>query len=387
MKKKSEIDILVSGASVAGLTTAYWLIRHGFRVTVVERAPRLRPGGQALDVRGPALEVAKRMGILPKLQEHSTRLNGMSVEDAVGNELFRSTERSLTGGQFNSPDVEILRDDLCKVLFEAAGARVKFLFDDRITSITQKEAVADIAFANAPPHRFDLVIGADGLYSGVRRLAFGPDEQFLRYVGQNIAVFSVPNFLGLDHWQVMCMDGDVGGLMLATDKDAHARMYLGFSTTEPLDYDYRDIAAQKRLMADRFADAGWKFPEILAYMQDSPDFYFYATHMVQMNEWSRGRVALVGDAGYCVSPASGQGTTIAMVAACVLAGELAAHTNDLLAGVRNYEHEIRDYVTKSQELALKSISDQALMTQPDDVPDFGKMALPFAIKDYSGFDH
>src|SRR5271154_5820438 len=163
---KNDINVLVSGASVAGLSVAYWLSHYGFAVTVVERAPHLRPGGQALDVRGPALEVAERMGILADIRDRSTKLTGMSIVDSAGREIFRSTERTLTGGRFDSPDLEILRDDLCRVLFEAIGDGVDYHFGDFIVSLNQDDAGVEVAFANAAPRRFDLVIGADGVRSG-----------------------------------------------------------------------------------------------------------------------------------------------------------------------------------------------------------------------------
>ena len=390
----NDVNVLVSGASVAGLSTAWWLAHFGFRVTVVEQAPYLRPGGQALDVRGPALEVAERMGILSRLRDRSTRLHGVSAVNAEGQEIFRSTERTFTGGRFDSPDIEILRDDLCSVLHEAVRNRVEFLFVERVAAVTHDEMGVDVAFVKAAPRRFELVIGADGLYSGIRRLVFGPDRQFLRFVGQLIAVFSAPNFLGLDHWQVFYAEGDIGGLVLATDKDAEARVYLGFSTAELPEYDYRDVTAQKRLIAERLAGGGWELPRLLTQMWDAPDFYFYATNQVLMDSWSRGRVALVGDAGYSVSPATGQGTTVAMVGAYVLAGELVAHKPALVAGLGRYESELRDYVLRNQELAF-SMSDAALhetpagqSARPDraahagELPDFGQVVLPFALKSY-----
>lgn len=163
-------------------------------------------------------------------------------------------------------------------------------------------------------------------------------------------------------------------------------MYLGFGTEQPLEYDRRDIAAQKRLLAERFVGLGWEFPRILKLMEESSDLYFYATHQVRMECWTRERVALVGDAGYCVSPASGQGTTIAIVAGYVLAGELAANRSDLPSGLRSYEQEIGDYVRSNLDLAQKIASDQrANTTQPDDVPDFGQIVQPVFLKNYTRF--
>lgn len=391
--------VLVSGASVAGLTTAYWLVRYGFKVTVVERAPHLRLGGQALDVRGPGLEVAERMGILASLRQRTTRLRGMSIVDGEGREVARNTERTLTGGRLDSPDVEVFRDELCRVLFEAVGSQVEFLFDDSATSIIQRESSVDVSFTRAAPRSFDLVIGADGLHSGVRRLVFGAEDQFLRFMGLHVAVFSIPNFLGLDHWEVLCRDGESHhGLVLATHKEGQARVYLGFGTDQPLACDHRDIEAQKRLIASHYAGARWEFPRILAHMQDASDFYFYSASQVRMDCWSRGRVVLVGDAGYSVTPATGQGTTVAMVGAYVLAGELAAHQSALVIGAASYENELRDYVLRNLDLALDVAagatqeresdrpSEPESLSHDDGTPNFDVLVQSITLKNYSEFE-
>jgi 2-polyprenyl-6-methoxyphenol hydroxylase-like FAD-dependent oxidoreductase len=388
----NDLDILVSGASVAGLSAAYWLSHHGFKVTVVERAPQLRPGGQALDVRGAAaIAVAERMGILATIRARSTKLVGMSMVDAASREIFRSEERSLTGGRFDSPNVEILRDHLVEVLYDAVRERADFIFADSIASLRQDETGVDVVFADAPPRRFDLVIGADGVRSNVRRLAFGPDETFIHYLGSYIAVFSVPNFLGLNRWQVFCQEGEIGGGLLVMAKDDPARTYLGFNSPEPLDYDYRDVAAQKQLLAERIAGAGWVFPQLLTHMRDTPDFYFDSINQVRMDRWSAGRVVLLGDAGYAVSLSTGQGTSVAMVAAYVLAGELAAQPGDPLAGLRSYEDALRDYVVRNQALASQDSLPEApsseeaggaAMIDPDSVPDYNERAIPFDLKSY-----
>lgn len=238
------------------------------------------------------------------------------------------------------------------------------------------------------------MIGADGLNSGVRRLVFGADDQFVHYLGTYIAVFAMPNFLGLDHWELFCQDsnstggmGGMGGMMLATDRDGPARTYLGFAADHPLDYDYRDIDAQKRIVAERYEGAGWEFPRILEYMQDATDFYFYPQNQVRMRDWSRGPAVLVGDAGYSVSVSSGQGTTVAMVGAYVLAGELAKSSGDLLDGISRYQTELRDYVDRNQALALEigsgtSESQAEDVFEAADTPDFSQLTQPYALKVY-----
>jgi len=398
MMSKQHIRILVSGASIAGLSIAYWLARYGFEVTVVERAPHLRPGGQALDVRGPGLEIAERMGILATIRARSTKLTGISQVDWNGKETFRSTERTLTGGRFDSPDIEIMRDDLCNVLFEAVGGEVKYLFDDSIASLTQDESGVDVVFETNAPGRFALVIGADGLHSRVRKLAFGSEEQFIRRLGNSyVAVFGMPNFLGLERWEILYQHPDpsigIGAMVMGLRKDADARAYVGFMSKEPVDYDYRDVDAQKRLVADRVAGGGWVLPQIVEHMLRAPDFHFDSISQIRMDNWSRGRIVLVGDAGYSVALATGQGTTVAMVGAYVLAGELAMHKDDLIAGAAVYEHELRGYVLRNQDAALEQNADQEAMmagepseaaepTSSEALPDFGQMVQPIALKNY-----
>jgi 2-polyprenyl-6-methoxyphenol hydroxylase-like FAD-dependent oxidoreductase len=387
-------SILISGASIAGLTTAYWLDAHGFDVTVVERAAHLRPGGQALDIRGPALEIAARMGVLERFQESITHLTGVSAVNSEGEEIYRDTERTLTGGLLNSSDLEVLRDDICKILYEAVLDRVTFLFADQIAAINQVDDAVEVSFARGQTRKFDLVVGADGLHSGVRRLVFGPEKDYLRQLGTSyVATFGMPNFLGLDRWEVIYQneDMDVGAMVMGLRKEADARAYVGFKAENPLDYDYRDIAAQKRLVADRIVEGGWVLPQIVEHMMSAPDFHFDSISQIRMDGWSRGRVVLVGDAGYSVALATGQGTTVAMVGAYVLAGELATHRHDLTAGLAAYETSIRDYVLRNQDDAVSinsepANSDEEAETGSDakhSYPDFGAMTHPFDIKDYA----
>jgi 2-polyprenyl-6-methoxyphenol hydroxylase-like FAD-dependent oxidoreductase len=345
-------SVLISGASIGGPALAYWLNRYGFDVTVVERAPELRPGGQAVDLRGPALDVAERMGILAGIRRLSTGMRGMSMVDSAGNELFRSTERTFTGGELDSADVEIMRDDLCRLLYQAGGDHVEYLFDDSIAAITQDDQGVHVSYERSAPCTYDLVVGADGLHSNVRRLAFGPESEFIRHLGTYLAVFTTPNFLDLDHWQVFHQAQAVGGGIMSARNNTEARVYAGFESQEPLDYDFRDTEAQKRILADRLADAGWEFPRVLSHMWQAPDFHFDSMSQIHLDSWSRGRVVLLGDAGYCGSPLSGQGTSMAMVGAYVLAGELKAAGGDHRAAFTGYQNELREYVAQNQRLAL-----------------------------------
>lgn len=374
-------EVLVSGASVAGTAAAFWLGRHGFSVTVVERHRGPRPGGQAIDVRGPALTVLERMGLLGAAQKRKTQIRGSSVVDRDGNELSRDTESTPTGGLIESPSIELLRDDLIELLYGASQWTAEYLFDDTITALDDDGAAVRVTFERAAPRSFDLVIGADGLHSNVRRLVFGPEEDFIERLGTHAAIFTVPNFLDLDYWQMWHYgDSTMAGVYSARN-NAEARAMVGFMDTD-LRIDYRDTAAQFAELERRMAGDGWVRQQLLEYMREAPDFYFDEMSQIKMDRWSRGRVALVGDAGYCCSPLSGQGTSVALLGAYVLAGELKAASQDEMvdyeAGFASYHREFSDYVKRNQWLVVDNIPGGAPI--PQEV--FDRIVASITLKDY-----
>jgi 2-polyprenyl-6-methoxyphenol hydroxylase-like FAD-dependent oxidoreductase len=341
--------VLISGASIAGLTLAYWLRRHGYAPTVVERAPALREGGQAIDVRGVALDVVERMGLLAEVRRHRTRMRGMSVLDGDGNEIMRDTETTYSGGRLDGADVELLREDLVRLLHGAARDGVEYVFGDSITALDEREHGVRAAFESGAVRDFDLVVGADGLHSNVRRLAFGEEGGFVRPLGTYLAIFSMENFLGLAEWQVWLKDGSAGFGLFPAREDTELKVMIGFEA-EPFDYDHRDVGLQRRLVEEHCAGLRWETPRLLKAMREAPDFYFDAMAQVRMDRWSAGRTALVGDAGYCPSPMSGQGSSLALVGAYVLAGELGRADGDHRAAFARYEERLRPFVGLNQAL-------------------------------------
>ncbi|MGW4637413.1 FAD-dependent monooxygenase [Sphaerisporangium sp. NPDC004334] len=345
--------VLISGASVAGPALAYWLHRHGLTPTVVERAPAPRPGGQAIDVRGVALDVAERMDMLEPLRRVRTRMRGMSVLDGDGAEIMRTTEHTYSSGPLDGDDIEVLREDLTGLLYERTAASTEYLFGDSIAALEQDEHGVRVEFERAAPRTFDLVIGADGLHSTVRRLAFGPEAGFTRHLGMYVAVFSAENLLGLADWQVWIRDGDAGGGIYPARGNTELRVNLGFAS-EPLAFDHRDLDAQRRILAERLGGMRWEIPRLLSAMWKAPDFYFDAMAQIHLPSWSRGRITLAGDAGYCASPLSGQGTSLALVGAYVLAAELAAADGDHRRAFAQYERRMRPFAERNQALATEN---------------------------------
>ncbi|MEV0110340.1 FAD-dependent monooxygenase [Nocardia sp. NPDC050799] len=362
----SDTRVLVAGASIAGPALAHWLYRRGAEVTVVERAPELRPGGQAVDARGIAKEVIARMGLDVAVRAARTETAGAYTVDADGNvlETYRSDD---DGGDGYIAEIEILRGDLSRVLHEDTRDRVEYVFGDRIAELTQDADGVDVAFEGGDRRRFDLVIGADGLHSALRAMVFGPHERFIRHLGHVLAFYSVPNEFGLDRWLIDYQkSGRSAGLRPLPDA-TRAMAMLSFPAAD-LDVDHRDVAAQKRLLRERMAGLGWLTPRILAHLDDTPDFYLDQVAQVVMDRWSIGRVGLHGDAAFSSSPMSGAGTGPALVGAYLLAGELAAAGWDPDTGFAGYERRMRSFVEANQEIGRLHVHTRDV---PEPSIDFG----------------
>ncbi|WP_433249868.1 FAD-dependent monooxygenase [Streptosporangium sp. CA-135522] len=335
------MNILISGASVAGPALAYWLRRYGFTPTVVERAPALRTGGHAVDFRGRAhLSVLDEMGVLGEVMRQQTGMGAMSYVNAAGKKLSNMSADLFAG------DVEILRSDLSRILYAATD--VEYLFNDTITSMTQDESGVQVTFQTAPARRFDLVIGADGLHSTVRALAFGPESAYVRHLGVHCAVFPIANYLDLDHTGLTYRPPGKMVAVYSARHNTEARAMFLFGTP-PLAYDRHDTMQQKKILAQAFDGVGWEAQRLLSAMWDAPDFYFDSVAQVRMDSWSNGRIALLGDAAYSPCLLSGMGSGLAVVGAYVLAGELAAAGGDHRVGFARYEEAMRGYVDGAQK--------------------------------------
>ncbi len=337
-------NILISGASVAGPALAYWLHRYGFRPTVVERAPKLRGGGYAVDFRGAVHQsVLAKMGLLDQIRAAQTYLSATTYVDADDRPVASMPAEIFAG------DVEILRGDLGRILYQATRDGTEYLFGDSVTSLRQDGNGVHVTFDRAAPRTFDLAIGADGLHSAVRRLAFGSQPDPVRDLGLYVSIFSVANSLGLDHAGLLhSMPGRTAAVF--STRDASRAVAQFFFAGQPAGSGYRDAAQQQKIVAEAFAGMGWHVPELLAQMAGAEDFYFDSVSQVRLDRWSAGRVALIGDAGYAAGP-GGNGTGTAVVAACVLAGELAAAGGDYRAAFGRYERLLRPYVARGQKQA------------------------------------
>ncbi|MFF2194667.1 FAD-dependent monooxygenase [Streptomyces sp. NPDC058157] len=345
--------VLISGGGIAGPVLAHWLRRHGFAPTVVERAPGPRPGGQAVDVRGVALDVMERTGLLERARRVRTRMRGMSVLAPDGREVHRSTESTFSSGRLDGEDIELLREDLVRMVYEHTRADVEYVFGDGVTALEEHGTGVRVGFAHGAARTFDLVVGADGLHSTVRRLAFGPEAEFAHPLGSHLAVFGAENFLGLDDWQVWLQDGESGFGIMPVRDGAELRIAFGFGSG-PLAEGPQDGEVLRRVVVERLAALRWEGARLAEAARTAPDFYCDAMAQIRMDRWSHGRVVLLGDAGYCPSPLSGQGTSLALAGAHVLAGSLARAGGDHRAAYAAYERRMRPFVALNQALATEN---------------------------------
>ncbi|MFI9403134.1 FAD-dependent monooxygenase [Nocardia sp. NPDC052316] len=359
-------NILISGAGVAGPALAYWLRRHGYTSTVVERAAAPRPGGYAVDFRGAAMTVLERMGILDEVRKYSTTIRDSEVVDSDGHHLVTMPSAIFAG------ELEVLKSDLTDILYALTENETEYLFDNSITALDEDADGVLVHFERGGPRRFDLVVGADGMYSKVRALAFGPHPDYVHHLGVYNAIFTTDNFLNLDYEGRACQLGDGKSANVFSARDnTEARASLYFAA-ELFDYDRRDLDAQKRLLAQRFAGDGWEMPRLLAYLAASSDLYLTPVGQVRMDTWSKGRIVLLGDACACASPLSGRGTSQALIGAYVLAGELATAAGDYAAAFASYENQLRDYVKTNQAGAEEVVA--MLFAEPPPQEVFDAMA-------------
>ena len=313
------MQVLIVGAGIAGPTLAYWLLRAGHQTTLVERAPALRAGGYVVDFWGAGFDVAQRMGIVPELRRRGYVFSEARAVDRHGRRVASINPSSIMGP--TERYVSIARSDLAGVIYQSLDGAAELMVDNTVKQLVDDGDRVRVTFEKGQGRDFDLVVGADGLHSRVRELAFGPDQSFERYLGMVVAAFEVKGYRPRDELVAM-MYADVGFQVVRLSLQEDRTLFL-VSMRHPGPVPIGDRSAQQALLQSRLAQAGWETPAILALMPQAETFYFDSVSQVRMPAWSRGRVALVGDAAACPSFLAGQGSALAMVESYTLAAELA----------------------------------------------------------------
>jgi 2-polyprenyl-6-methoxyphenol hydroxylase-like FAD-dependent oxidoreductase len=330
--------VLISGASIAGPALALWLVRYGFAVTLIERACEVRPGGQAVDFKGTTHRtVLERMGILEEVRQARSPSNGDGIiVDAKGRKV------ATVPSEFSGGEIEIARGDLARILYEHATAECEYIFNDSITSLHENAEGVDVTFQRSAPRAFDLVIGADGIHSNVRRLAFGPESEYVHFLGYYYALAKL--LCAAESEELMYNEP---GRMASTG-GPKAPAFFVFAS-ELLQYERDSVEQQKRLLADAYRGGAWKIPDLMEGLAGATDFYMDSVSRVTIDRYSQGRIALLGDSAYG-NTLGGFGTGLAIVGAYVLAGELLRAKGDYSIAYPQYESKFRSYAKVSQKV-------------------------------------
>lgn len=341
-------QVLISGASFAGLATAWWMHRLGYAVTVVEMAADLRKGGTPVDIRDDVIAIVERMGLLEQIAAKGLPPRSLEMLQADGTSTGRMEAEA--NGEPARPGWEIERDDLLDILYEQVRGKVTFHFNDSIAAVQQSETGVDVELRSGERGSYSLLFGCDGTHSTVRRLCFGPESDYLHFMHMYFSLSVVrKELLEQNASQFINMQGKV--IML---NGYHGKSDVGFifASDEEVSYDRRDVQQQRQMIAKYFEAEGWRTPELLAEMWNCENFYFDMLCQIRMPGWTEGRVALVGDAGYCPSPAAGLGGSMALLGAAALADAMAKHPDSIDAAFAEYDTSFRPLVDRIQAMAV-----------------------------------
>ncbi len=354
--------IAINGVGVAGPALAYWLHLNDHEPVLIEKAARLRTGGYVIDFWGVGYTIAERMGILPELLEAGYSFKELRLVDGRGRSVGGfSTDvfRRLADGRFTS----LPRGDLAAILYRTVENCVETLFDNSIAGIEDGDCGVRVSFERGPARDFDLVIGADGLHSAVRRLAFGPEDQFEERLGYRVATFEVKGYRPRDELTYVAHGSPGRQFARIALRDDRTVFLFVFRTEVMTRPDPTNLTETRALLREIYGDVGWEGPQILRAMDQVTEIYFDRVSQIKMGTWSKGRVALIGDAACAVSLLAGEGTGLAMTEAYVLAGELNRACGDYSEAFAKYEEQLRPFLEGKQKAAESFASSFVPKTQ------------------------
>lgn len=341
-------NILISGASFAGLSTAYWMNKLGYNVTVVEIAKGLKKGGTPVNIRVNTVEIVTRMGLFDQIKSNSIRMESSEFKNS--NDVTESMELR---EELAENEYEIERDVLLNIMFEAVKDDVEFIFGDSIASLEDDSNGVDVTFKDGQKRSYDLVFGCDGIHSIVRKLYFGEEAEFTHFLKTYFSITIVNDLLIRENTTQMYNEPGMAVMLNAYNNKTD--IVLCFASDKEIPYDYRNEEQQRNIILEQFSGLGWRTPELLEQVKNSDTFYFDKLCQMKMPSWTKGRVALVGDAGYCASPAAGMGGSLAIDGAAALADAFHKFHGNFELAFQEYNTSFRPFIEEVQATAEMSV--------------------------------
>lgn len=333
--------VLISGASFAGLSTAYWMDRFGYQVTVVEIAPELKKGGTPVNILGKTIDIVHNMGLFEQI--YANRLRMEKVEFKNSEDVTQLTDYH---GHHEQEEYEVERDFLLKLMYEQISDKVEFIFGETITGLTERDEKMEVTFKNSGPRVFDLVFGCDGIHSVVRKLWFGEEKEFSLFLKAYFSITIVDKLLVPENTTQLY--SEVGKTVMLNAYNGKTDICFAYYSEREVPYDYRNEAQMREMITEQYRNSGWRCRELLEEIRQSESFYFDKLCQMKMPSWTKGRVALVGDAGYCPSPAAGRGGSLAIDGAAALAGSFGKHNGNYKLAFQDYDSSLRPFIDEVQ---------------------------------------
>lgn len=349
MNDNAQAHVLIAGASFAGLTMAFWMRQLGYRVTLIDIAPGLKKGGTPVDIRGRTIDIVKRMGVFDAVRASSLAPRP-TLFKTVDNATVATLAPHAAGDDPLEAGFEIERDALLDILFENIAGRVEVLFGTTITSLRDGAAAVDVALSNGTRRAFALVFGCDGNHSSVRKMHFGAEAQYSHFLGLYFAIAIIDKLVVEKNTTHIC--SVPGNTVMLNSYENKTDVVFCFHRDDEVPYDYRDVEQQRQIVDDQFRGMGWHVPALLDEVRQADNFYFDKMCQITMPAWTKGRVALAGDAAYCASPAAGMGGSLAIIGATALADALSHHQDDFARAYAEYGARLTPFVAEVQADAV-----------------------------------
>ncbi|WP_028980694.1 FAD-dependent monooxygenase [Sporocytophaga myxococcoides] len=352
MELLQDKKVLVSGASIAGLSTAYWMNKIGYKVTVVEIANAPRTNGAAIDFRGKAIDSISRMSVFEQLKSNRLNVEMIEFKNAVDVTVGSISLKS-ENNELPNDEIEIERDKFISILFDELKDDVEFIFNNSIIALTESKDDIKVTFKTGSQEAFDLVFGCDGIHSGVRKIWFGNESEYSHFLEAYFSITIVNKLLIKEKTMQMFNVPDKAITLNAYNNKTDI-IFCFFSENE-IPYDYRDVEQQRKIISRQFDDQSWRTQELLHEMMNAQNFYFDKFCQIKMSSWTKGRVALVGDAGYCASPAAGMGASLSICGATTLADALQKYSGNFELAFQDYNKKLRTFIEEVQATAETNI--------------------------------